>query len=74
LDIRVKKPDYSGKSREVGHCHDNECGSSGFQKLEASSIRVAEYLTDLPPREVPGQKLKVAVEIARERIAARTAE
>ena len=41
-------------------------------ELEASSIRVAEYLTELPPREVLEQKLKAAVAIARERLAART--
>jgi predicted nuclease of restriction endonuclease-like (RecB) superfamily len=40
-------------------------------ELEASSIRVAEYLTELPPREVLEQKLKAAVTIARERLAAR---
>ncbi len=42
-------------------------------ELETSSIRVAEYLTELPPREVLAQKLKSAVAIARERLAARTA-
>ena len=40
---------------------------------DTSSIRVAEYLTELPPREVLAQKLKSAVAIARERLAARTA-
>jgi hypothetical protein len=30
---------------------------------EASSIRVAEYLTELPPREVLEQKLKAAAVI-----------
>ena len=40
-------------------------------ELEASSIRVAEYLTELPPREVLEQKLKAAVAIARERLAGR---
>jgi len=43
-------------------------------ELEASSIRVAEYLTELPPREVLEQKLKAAVAIARERLAARKME
>ncbi|MCX6698590.1 MAG: PDDEXK nuclease domain-containing protein [Methanomicrobiales archaeon] len=43
-------------------------------ELEASSIRVAEYLTELPPREVLVQKLKSSVAIARERLAARTME
>ena len=40
---------------------------------ETGSIRVAGYLTELPPREVLAQKLKSAVAIARERLAARTA-
>jgi hypothetical protein len=39
---------------------------------ESDSIRVAGYLTELPPREVLAQKLKSAVAIARERLAART--
>jgi predicted nuclease of restriction endonuclease-like (RecB) superfamily len=38
-------------------------------ELESSGIRVAEYLTDLPPRELLEQKLKAAVAIARERLA-----
>jgi len=38
---------------------------------ESGSIRVAEYLTGLPPREVLAQKLRAAVAIARERLAAR---
>ena len=38
-------------------------------QLEASGIRVAEYLTELPPRELLEQKLKAAVAIARERLA-----
>ena len=40
-------------------------------RLEERGIRVAEYLTELPPREVLEQKLKTAVAIARERLAAR---
>jgi predicted nuclease of restriction endonuclease-like (RecB) superfamily len=42
-------------------------------QLEERGIRVAEYLTELPPREVLAQKLKNAVAIARERLAARMA-
>jgi len=38
-------------------------------QLEDKGIRVAEYLTELPPREVLEQKLKAAVAIARERLA-----
>ncbi|MCX6692564.1 MAG: YhcG family protein [Methanoregula sp.] len=40
-------------------------------RLEERGIRVAEYLTELPPREVLEQKLKAAVAIARERLAGR---
>ena len=38
-------------------------------QLEASGIRVAEYLTELPPRELLEQKLRAAVAIAREQLA-----
>jgi predicted nuclease of restriction endonuclease-like (RecB) superfamily len=37
-------------------------------QLEASGIRVAEYLTEFPPRKLLEQKLKTAVSIARERM------
>jgi predicted nuclease of restriction endonuclease-like (RecB) superfamily len=40
-------------------------------QLDKSGIHVAEYLTELPPREVLEQKLKAAVANARERLAAR---
>ena len=37
-------------------------------RLEASRIRVAEYLTELPPKEVLQRKLRQAVEAARSRL------
>lgn len=40
-------------------------------QLEKSGIRVAEYLTELPPKEVLEAKLHMAIAAARERIAAR---
>ena len=49
------------------------CAKRSFSKPTATSTRVAGYLTELPPREVLAQKLKSAVAIARERLAARTA-
>lgn len=52
-------------------CAGSSVGHVELLELEASSIRVAEYLTELPPREVLEQKLKSAVAIARERLAAR---
>jgi len=38
-------------------------------QLEASGIRVAEYLTELPPREVLEKKLYEAIRLAREQLA-----
>jgi predicted nuclease of restriction endonuclease-like (RecB) superfamily len=40
-------------------------------KLAQSGIRVAEYLTELPPRKLLEKKLHEAIRIAREQIAAR---
>lgn len=40
-------------------------------QLAKSGIRVAEYLTELPPRELLEKKLHEAIRIAREQIAAR---
>ena len=40
-------------------------------QLEKSGIRVAEYLTELPPRRLLAKKLHEAIRIAREQIAAR---
>ena len=38
-------------------------------QLERSGIRVAEYLTELPPREVLEKKLHDAIKVARGRLA-----
>lgn len=40
-------------------------------KLGQSGIRVAEYLTELPPRQVFEHKLHQAIQLAREKLAAR---
>jgi len=40
-------------------------------QLEASSIRVAEYITELPPRDVLEQQLRLSIRTARERLAVR---
>ncbi len=40
-------------------------------ELARSGIRVAEYLTELPPRELLAKKLHEAIEVARERLARR---
>jgi len=43
-------------------------------ELEKSSIRVAEYLTELPPRKVLEAKLHKAVEHARQRFGNKSME
>ena len=43
-------------------------------ELDQKSIRVAEYLTELPPRDVLERKLREAIEIARARLEAKRAE
>jgi predicted nuclease of restriction endonuclease-like (RecB) superfamily len=40
-------------------------------RLEAAGIRVAEYLTELPPQEVLERKLRDAIRLAREQLARR---
>ena len=54
-------------------CAGSSVGHVELLELETSSIRVAEYLTELPPQEMLEHKLESAVAIARERLAARTA-
>jgi len=51
-------------------CAGSSVGHVELLELEASSIRVAEYLTELPPREVLEKKLKAAVAMHKERLAA----
>ena len=55
------------------------CADKGQQliellELEASGIHVAEYLTELPPRELIERKLLDAIRIARESPGARLME
>ena len=38
-------------------------------ELEKSGIRVAEYMTELPPRKILEKKLHQAIQLARERLA-----
>ncbi len=50
------------------------CAGGGHEEIELlqldkSGIRVAEYMTELPPRKVLEQKLHDAIRLARERIA-----
>ena len=43
-------------------------------QLHKSNIRVADYLTQLPPKEILRAKLHEAVEIARNRLSVRASE
>jgi hypothetical protein len=43
-------------------------------ELDQKSIRVAEYLTELPPRDVLERKLREAIKTARARLEAKRAE
>lgn len=42
--------------------------------LDSRGIHVAEYLTELPPREILEARLRMAIEVARNRIASRTTQ
>jgi predicted nuclease of restriction endonuclease-like (RecB) superfamily len=50
-------------------CADKSAEHVRLLRLEAASIRVAQYLTELPPRKLLEQKLHDAVRLAREQLA-----
>ena len=64
LDAHDRQP---GEDSPIGLilCAGSSVEHVELLELEVSGIRVAEYLTELPPREVLEQKLKAAVAIAR---------
>jgi len=68
LDAHDRQP---GEESPIGMilCAGSSVEHVELLQLETSGIRVAEYLTELPPREVLEQKLKAAVAIAQERLA-----
>ena len=45
-----------------------------LMRLDASGIRVAEYMTELPPRKLLERKLRDAIRLARAALAARGAQ
>jgi hypothetical protein len=49
-------------------CEDKGEEQVELLQLDKSGIRVASYLTDLPPKAVLRKKLKAAVELARQRM------
>jgi len=50
-------------------CADKSTEHVELLRLEQSGIRVAQYLTELPPRELLEQKLHESIQLARERLA-----
>jgi len=52
-------------------CADKSAEHVELLQLEKSGIRVAQYLTELPPRKVLEHKLHEAIRIAREQLATR---
>ncbi|TVS21126.1 MAG: DUF1016 family protein, partial [Planctomycetaceae bacterium] len=50
-------------------CADKSDEHVELLRLEESGIRIAQYLTELPPKELLEQKLHRAIELARERLA-----
>jgi predicted nuclease of restriction endonuclease-like (RecB) superfamily len=63
----------AGEERPLGLilCAEKTAEHVELLQLAKSGIRVAEYLTELPPRELLEKKLHEAIRIAREQIAAR---
>jgi predicted nuclease of restriction endonuclease-like (RecB) superfamily len=50
-------------------CADKSTEHVELLRLEQSGIRVAQYLTELPPKELLEQKLHQSIQLARERLA-----
>jgi predicted nuclease of restriction endonuclease-like (RecB) superfamily len=67
LDQHDRRP---GEASPVGLilCAGKSSEHVKLLQLERSGIRVAEYLTDLPPRQVLERKLRDSVRVARERL------
>ncbi len=68
-----KHEKQSGENLPLGLilCADKSIEHVELLQLEKSGIRVAQYLTELPPRKVLEHKLHEAIRIAREQLATR---
>jgi predicted nuclease of restriction endonuclease-like (RecB) superfamily len=55
-------------------CAEKSINRIELLELERGGVRVAEYLTELPPREVLAARLNEAIRLARERVEGRKAE
>lgn len=60
-----------GEAQPIGliQCADKSTEHVELLQLEQSGIRVAQYLTELPPKELLEQKLHQSIQLARERLA-----
>jgi predicted nuclease of restriction endonuclease-like (RecB) superfamily len=67
----AKYATYPGEAPPVGLilCEEKSAGHVELLELEASGIRVAEYLTELPPQRLLEGKLHDAITVARRRFA-----
>jgi predicted nuclease of restriction endonuclease-like (RecB) superfamily len=61
---------HTGEEKPIGLilCAEKSAQHVELLELEASGIRVAEYLTELPPRPLLEQKLHEAIALARRRL------
>ncbi|MDX5496445.1 MAG: PDDEXK nuclease domain-containing protein [Wolbachia endosymbiont of Nomada fabriciana] len=68
LDKNERKPDEE-KPLGIILCADKDQEDIEYLELEGSNIHVAQYLTQLPPKEILEEKLRKAISIAREKYA-----
>ncbi|MBD0392241.1 DUF1016 domain-containing protein [Wolbachia endosymbiont of Pentalonia nigronervosa] len=66
LDKNEKKPG-EGKPLGIILCADKDQEDIEYLELDGSNIHVAQYLTQLPPKEILEKRLKKAITIAREK-------
>lgn len=55
-------------------CSENSPEQIELLKLEESGIKVAEYMTELPPKKLLEKKLHTAIEMAKTQIESRSNE
>jgi hypothetical protein len=68
--LREKHEMEPGEETPIGLILCEEKGQEQIEllQLDRSGIRVASYLTDLPPKDVVRKKLKAATDLARRRL------
>ncbi len=66
LDKNERKPDEE-KPLGIILCADKDQEDIEYLELEGSNIHVAQYLTQLPSKEILEKKLRKAISIAREK-------